>query len=224
MRSFKVWLTAGLMTSWIVAAHAAPTWQEGKNYFVIVPPRATSGDKIQVTEVFSYGCPACNQFQPVVEKLRKSLPSNAEMSYLPASFNAAEDWPLFQRSYLTAQILGVADKTHQAMFDAVWKTGELATIDPATGKLKGHIPTLDDVAKFYNVHAGVPVAQFVATANSFAVETKVRTADQLVLQYGIDRTPSFVVDGKFLCQEESAGGPDQVVALVDWLIAKEAKR
>jgi thiol:disulfide interchange protein DsbA len=224
MKLAKAWMILALLVSGIVTGHAAPNWQEGKNYFVIVPAQAPGVGKIQVTEVFSYGCPACNQFQPVIEKLRKSLPANAEMTFLPASFNAAEDWPLFQRAYLAAQVLGVADKTHQAMFDAVWKTGELATLDPATGRLKDHLPTLDDVAKFYNVHAGVSPAQFVATAKSFSVESKVRNADQLVTAYGIDRTPSIVVNGKYLCQVESAGGADQLIALVDWLVAKEAKQ
>ena len=78
-------------------------------------------------EVFSYGCPACFQFQPVAIKLAASLPANAKMVYLPASFNPSEDWPMFQRAYYAAQALGVADKTHDAMYDAVWKPGgELA--------------------------------------------------------------------------------------------------
>jgi thiol:disulfide interchange protein DsbA len=224
MKFLKAWIMAALFVFGIVSGHAATTWVEGKNYFVIVPAQVPSSSKVQVTEVFSYGCPACNQFQPVIEKLRRSLPVNAEMTFLPASFNAAEDWPLFQRAYLAAQVLGVADKTHQAMFDAVWKTGELATIDPATQRLKDHIPTLDDVARFYSTHAGVPPTQFVATAKSFSVESKIRNADQLVTAYGIDRTPSIVVNGKYLCQEESAGGADQLIALVDWLVAKETKR
>jgi thiol:disulfide interchange protein DsbA len=51
----------------------------------------------------------------------------------------------------------------------------------------------------------------------------VRNADQLVTAYGIDRTPSIVVNGKYLCQVESAGGADQLIALVDWLVEREAK-
>jgi thiol:disulfide interchange protein DsbA len=109
------------------------------------------------------------------------------------------------------------------MFDAVWKTGELAIDDPATGRIKDHLPTLDDLAKFYSFHAGVPIAQFVSTAKSFTVETKIRNAEQLVKVYGVDRTPSIVVNGKYLCQMESAGGAEQLIALVDWLVAKEAK-
>jgi len=225
MRRIGWWFLAALLASTGSVGYAATNWVEGQNYFVIpsAPGSVSKGGKIAVTEVFSYGCPACNHFQPVIEKLKKSLPPNAEMNYLPASFNAAEDWPLFQRAYLTAQILGVADKTHDAFFDAVWKTGELATIDPATQRLKDHIPDLNDVAHFYQVHAGIAPAQFLTTAKSFAVETKMRAADQLVSVYRVDRTPSIVVNGKYLLQEESAGGADRLIELVDFLVAKESK-
>ena len=75
------------------------------------------------------------------------MPPNAVLDYLPASFNPAEDWPMFQLAYLTAQTLGVADQTHDAMFNAVWQTGELAVIDPATQNIKSRVPTIEDAAQ-----------------------------------------------------------------------------
>ena len=72
--------------------------------------------------MFSYACPACNQFQPYMRKLEHSVPANVVIDFVPASFNPAEDWPMFQLAYVTAQTLGIADKTHDAMFDAVWTT------------------------------------------------------------------------------------------------------
>src|ERR1700761_8723838 len=102
-------------------------WVEGTHYFPVVPPHPSdSPGKIEVTEVFSYGCPFCAQFSPYVDALKKSLPVNAKMVYLPASFNPSESWPMFQRAVCTAQMLGIFEKTNDAMFDAVWKTGELA--------------------------------------------------------------------------------------------------
>jgi hypothetical protein len=113
------------------SAAAAPKWIEGRNYFPIRPARPTGlpAGKVQVTEVFSYACPACNQFQPSMRKLEHSVPGNVVINFLPASFNSAEDWPMFQLAYVTAQTLGIADKAHDAMFDAVWTTGELGTTD-----------------------------------------------------------------------------------------------
>ena len=56
-------------------AAGAPTWTEGVNYFLITPPHPTSlpAGKVEVTEVFSYACPACNLFVPTIHKLKASL-------------------------------------------------------------------------------------------------------------------------------------------------------
>src|SRR6516162_10895714 len=90
-------------------AQAADQWTLGENYFAIVPPQHpnVAPGKIEVTEVFSYGCPACYQFYPVAGKLKAALPANAELDYLPASYNVAEAWPMYQCSYFTAQALSV---------------------------------------------------------------------------------------------------------------------
>jgi thiol:disulfide interchange protein DsbA len=206
-------------------SQSAPTWTEGVNYFLVDVPHVTSltAGKVEVTEVFSYACPACNLFVPTMHTLKSSLPPNAVLDFLPASFNTSEDWPMFQLAYCTAQILGVADQTHDAMFNAVWQSGELAVIDPATRALKPRLPSIEDAAKFYNAKTGVPVDKFVATAKSFAADVKVRAADGLVQQYRVDRTPTIIVNGKYRLNVESAGGYDQVVELVKWLVAKESK-
>jgi thiol:disulfide interchange protein DsbA len=204
-------------------APAATVWTEGKNYFLIVPsrPPALPNGKVQVTEVFSYACPACNVFLPNMNKLVRSLPANAVVDYLPASFNSSEDWPVFQLAFCTAQVLGVAEQWHDAMFDAVWRTNELAVTDPVSGRIKEHLPTIEDLARFYNRHAGVPVEKFLSTAKSFSVDLKVRSAEDLIKAYGIDRTPTIVVNGKYRLHVQSAGGADEVIELVKWLVAKE---
>lgn len=183
----------------------APTdWEAGKQYFVLDPPQpTTTGAKIEVAEVFSYGCPACNASYPFVEKLRKALPPNAELTFVPAAFNPAEDWPMFQRAYLTAKALGIADKSHEAMFDAVWKSGELATMDKASGGLKNPQPSLDDAAKFY-AKFGVKAEDFLATANSFTIGTRMKQADAYIKATGVEQTPTIIVNGKYRLTTSSA--------------------
>jgi thiol:disulfide interchange protein DsbA len=205
--------------------HAATVWTEGKHYFLVNPPKvpAVAPGKVEVTEVFSYGCPACNVFVPTMHKLQQSLPANAVLTYLPASFNPSEDWPMFQLAFCTAQALGLAEQAHDAMFDAVWKTGELAVIDPATQRIKGHLPTIEDAARFYNQRTGVPIDKFLSTAMSFAVDVKVRSDEDAIQAYRVDRTPTIIVNGKYRLQVESAGGTDELVELVKWLVAKETK-
>src|SRR5271165_5643692 len=165
---FSVFASVALALLVSASAHGA-TWTEGVNYFLIAPARPTSlaAGKVEVTEVFSYACPACNAFVPTMHKLKQSLPPNAVLDYIPAAFNTSEDWPMFQLAYCTAQTLGIAEQTHDAMFDAVWGSGELAISDPATGRLKEHMPTIEDAARFYERRAAVPAAKFLSTAKSF---------------------------------------------------------
>ena len=199
-------------------------WVEGKNYFTIEPQQPTGNpDKIVVTEAFSYACPACNAFHSTADQIEKSLPSNAVMTYLPVSFRPDENFPLFQRAYFAAKALGVAEKAHDAMFDAVWKTGELASDDLATGRPKPQSawPTIDDVAKFYGKY-GVDPKQFVAVANSFSINTQMKRADDMVKAYGVDGTPTIIINGKYRFTPGNAGGYAQSIELTKWLIAKEA--
>jgi len=208
-----------------VAAKKIPApWIEGKNYFLIVPsqPTSVSKGKVEVTEVFSYGCVYCNLFVPVMRKLKSSLPANVVINYLPASFNPGEDWPMFQRAYLTAQVLGVADKAHEAMFDAVWKSGELAIMDPKSNRLKTPLPTIEDAARFYARIAGISAADFVATSKSMGIDTRVNQADTVVMRYRVSGTPTLIVNGKYRLDKVSAGGDDETIALVKWLVARES--
>lgn len=198
-------------------------WVEGKNYFLIEPAQPTSHPgKIEVTEVFSFGCPACNAFHATADQIRKSLPAGAVMNYLPAAFRPDENWVVYQRAFYAAQALGVAEKSYDAMFDATWKTGETATYNlKGTGlKPKEAWPTIEDIAKFY-AQFGVDPKEFVAVANSFSVNTRMKRADDLIKAYGIDGTPSMVVNGKYRYGPSTAGGYAQTIELTQWLVAKE---
>jgi thiol:disulfide interchange protein DsbA len=202
----------------------AATWTEGIHYVRLAPPQQTTvpAGKVEVMEVFSYACPACNAFQPVMDKLRSTLPANAQVVYLPAAFNPQEDWPMFQRAYLAAQALGIAEKTHQAMFDAVWKTGELAVTTPGSNRLKDPLPSITDAARFYARVAGVNPQQFVAMANSFAIDSKIRAADAQILAMHVDSTPTLIVNGKYRVIRDSLQTNDQILELVRYLVARES--
>ena len=204
-------------------ARAAERYVEGRDYYLITPAQATTvpPGKVEVMEVFSYGCPVCNTFQPTMEGLRRVLPANARIVLLPAAFNPAEDWPMFQRAYLTAQLLGVADRAHQGIFDAVWKSGELATTDPSTHALKSPQPSLEDAAQVYARLTGVKPETFLATAHSFSVDVKIKAADAQILAMQVDGTPCLIVNGKYRVNNRAVleGGP---IELVKFLVAKES--
>lgn len=198
-------------------------WVEGKQYERIEPaqPKVTNTSKIEVVEVFSYGCPACNQFHATANKLARELPADAQMAYLPASFMPQENWPMLQRAFYAAQALGVAIKGNDAMYDAVWKTRQLTAMKDSGGlKAQQALPTIADAAKVY-AKFGVDPKEFVAVANSFAVNTQVRRANELVKAYGVEGTPTIVVDGKYRVSPSKVGA-EQTIELTKWLVAKEA--
>ncbi|MBD8899448.1 thiol:disulfide interchange protein DsbA/DsbL [Rhodanobacter sp. DHG33] len=198
---------------------------EGKDYYRIDPaqPKYIPTDKIEVLEVFSYACPACNAFHGFMDQIEKSLPANAVVHYLPSSMRPDENWVVYQRAYFAAEALGVRAKAHDAFYDATWKTGETATYDLSTGqpKPKGAWPTIEDIAKFY-AKFGVDPKEFVAVANSFSVNTKMKQADDMQKAYGVNETPNLVVDGKYRVSPHDAGGAQRTIQVIQWLVAKEA--
>ena len=204
---------------------AAQTWTQGTHFDVIDPAQRTNvaPGKVEVMEVFSFGCPACNRFQPVIEALRQNLPTNAQMVFLPASFLPAEDWVVFQRAYFAAQQLGIEMRTHQAIFDAIWETGELQTIDTDTHRLKNPLPSIEDAAKCYERLTGVKADVFLAAARSPAVDAKMKAADAEVVAMKVPGTPALVVNGKYRIIMDSLQTQDDLFSLVSYLVDKETK-
>ena len=189
------------------APASAPVAAEaGKNYFLIEPPQPTSsGDKIEVLEVFSYACVHCAHFQPYADEIKSKLPAYAQFEYLPAIFN--DQWEAYARAFYCAQSLGVLDKTHQAVFNAVHRD---------------HRPfrSFNDIAAFYG-EQGVDSEKFTQLATSFEVQSKLARSKSLVPKFGVDGTPTIIINGKYRVTGASAGGYPQLVALVDYLVKKE---
>ncbi|HQV72875.1 MAG: thiol:disulfide interchange protein DsbA/DsbL [Xanthomonadales bacterium] len=205
-------LTAGLGLAIGSHARAQDNWVAGKNYFLIEPPQATTtGDKVEVVEVFSYACPHCNEVAPMVADLKKRLPANAELVLLPAQFGF-EAWKVFARGFYTAQALGLVEKTHADLFRTIY----------VDRKIDIRSPTFASLAEFYSKY-GVSAADFTATSESFAIKAKLKRNEELIKAYGADGTPTFIVNGKYRFSGQSAGGYEKIEPLVHYLIDKEAK-
>ena len=196
-----------LLAAPLASAQALPEkYQAGKQYFLIEPAQPTSsGAKVEVIEVFSYGCIHCAHFQPTVDAWRKNMPAGAQFSYMPAFFQPT--FALFGRAYYTAEVLGVAEKAHADLFKALFVEQK-------------PLHSLDDIAQWYTKY-GVKAEDFVKTATSFAVETKVNRANQMVKNYNVDGTPTVIVAGKYRVTGTSAQGYDKLFDVVNFLIAKE---
>jgi len=190
------------------AAAAQPMlYQEGKQYFRIEPTQPTNTPgKVEVIEVFSYACIHCANFQPVVEQWKKTMPKDASFSYMPAVFNPT--WETFARAYYAAEAMGVLDKTHGALFDAVFVE-------------KLPLQTVNDVAKFFERY-GKSADEALKAMNSFGVRMKMDRAKKQVLAYQVDSTPTVVVNGKWRVTGASAGSHEALFKVVDHLVRMEA--
>lgn len=189
-------------------ADAAPSVDAiaGKTYFPIDPPQPTaSGSKVEVLEVFSYACVHCAHFQPYADEIKSKLPAYADYSYMPAIFN--DSWEAFARAFYTAQSTGLLDKTHQILFDAIHRDHR-------------QFGSFDQIATFYGEH-GADVEKFKQVANSFEIESKLSRSRALVPKYGVDGTPTLIINGKYRVTGASAGGYPQLVALVSKLVEME---
>jgi len=200
-------------------------YNEGTDYVRLNPVQRTTvpAGKVEVLEVFSYGCPACNQFQPVIEQLKSQLPANAQMAFLHASFKPEESWPVFQRAFFAAQSLGIAEKAHQGIYDAIWKTGEIGIVDPNGGGLKRQQPTISDVAKSYEKLTGIKRATFLGVANSAPIDARMHQADAQIEAMRVPGTPCIVVNGKYRVNLDSIHSVDQLVDMVKFLVTLESK-
>ena len=127
---------------------------------------------------------------------------------MPAIFNPT--WEPYARAYYTAESLGILDATHQPMFDALHRD---------------HLPmrTIEDLATFHTQH-GVDKAKFLAASSSFEVESKLTRSRELVKAFGVDGTPSIIVNGKYRMTAVSAGGWDKIPELVKYLVAQESPK
>jgi thiol:disulfide interchange protein DsbA len=125
---------------------------------------------------------------------------------------------MFQRAYITAQALGIADKVHEEVFDAIWRTGEIPLVNPTTKRINARLPTIEDAARFYAKRTDVKEADFVAASKSFAVETRIAQAEKLMRAYRVDSTPTFVVAGKY---KVNGGSYDDIIATTKYLVDRE---
>ena len=221
-----LWVAVGVLALLPAAAQAQLRWQQGRQYTLIQPPAAPGvpAGKIEVAEAFSYGCIHCYRAKDEIDKLKASLPADAVMTYLHASFIPSEGWPMLQQAFYTAQALGVAEAAHDALFTAIWETGEFPLLDPKGGGIRKPMPTIEDAARFYQKHAGVKLDTFLSTARSAKVAEAVRRADKMVADYKVSGTPSLIVNGRYQIRMEELSGWDEIRQLVGFLVAQERQR
>lgn len=143
--------------------------KQGVDYDLVTPPQPTvDPGKVEVMEFFWYGCPHCYHFEPDLNAWLKKKPAYVAFVRQPAIFN--ELWGTHARAFFTAEALGVLDKVHADFYDAIQNRRQTLASEA-------------DLAKFFADH-GVPEAEFRKAYKSFAVDTKVRQAEEWRLATG----------------------------------------
>jgi thiol:disulfide interchange protein DsbA len=185
-------------------------YQAGTHYLVIAAPQtlAPADGKVEVVEVFSYACHFCESFEPTVTQWQAKQGAHVRFALLPAAWNPL--WHAFARAYYAAQDTGILTRSHKAVFKAVH-------ID------KRPFRSIDDIKQYYVEAFRVPADAYAAAYDSAQTAARVDAGTALVRAWGVDGTPSFVVNGKYLVSANTAGGYEHVFDVVDFLVAKEAR-
>lgn len=191
----------------VAGAAIAQEFQEGEHYQRIGSPVAAPDDRVVVTDGFAYPCGACRRFLPYVTTWTENAPDYVEVEHLPIALNPG--WELFVRAYYTAEVMGIAEETHEAMFKAVHDE-------------RRQFRSFQDIADFYGEH-GVDAESFSNTAQSFAVDARLRQNRNDVRTFGIRGTPAVIVQGKWRVSPNGFGSYEEMLAAVDYLVEREAE-
>ncbi len=195
-----MFLAAGL-------AQAQPV--AGVEYRQLSTPQATdTGDKLEVIEFFWYGCPHCYEFEPVLASWLKRLPKDVQFRRVPAIFN--DEWEQSARAYYALEAIGVGERLHKPLFDAIHQSTKL--------KVANEAALTEWLGK-----QGVDTKKSAAAYRSFSVEGKIKRAAQLTQAYKIEGVPSIAVNGKYVVNTDNMKSFDQMVEVADYLIERSRK-
>ena len=156
----------------------------GKDYSLLNPPQPTETKKIEVLEFFFYGCSHCFRLHPLLSQWEKTMPKDVQLTFVPTVFR--DSWEPMANTFYALESMGQRGQLHDALYRA-WNEDNIDLSDEAK------------IAEFVAKH-GVDAAKFSAAYNSFSVESRVTRAKQMIRLYGINGTPTFVVDGKYVIE------------------------
>ena len=201
MRMFAALL--GLVLSFSAAvSQAATSYVEGKDYVVLAEPvRPADATRIEVAEVFSFLCPHCHDFEPLIQGWSKKQPADVVLVQTHASFN--HNWPNYQRGYYTMLSLGVKDKAQEGVFNSIYVA-------------KKELLTAEAWADFLSLY-GVDKQKTISTYNSFGVNSQIKQADNRVRDFKVAATPTVVVDGRF---RVAASNHEEILKVAQFLVDK----
>ncbi len=202
-------LVARSLAAVVLAASAAVPAQEFKereDYFKLpVPVETRDPAKIEVVEVFSYGCIHCYQLEPILNAWVLAQGDDVDFHRVPM---ATRSLRTLAQAFYTAEELNVLPKVHMPMFENIHDYG----IDMSRPQR---------IRRMFETQAGVDEEEFTRMFDSFAIATRVRQADAQTRLYRVQGTPTIIVDGRYLVDTVSAGSAEGMLLVVNHLLAME---
>jgi len=185
----------------------ATNFVAGTHYEVLPQPVPTSDpSRIEVTEVFWYGCGHCFDFEPILEQWAETIPEDVVLVRNPAMWDQQGIMERHARIYYAARALGVLDKMHKATFEAM-------------NLHKNPLETEKDIAKLFEEN-GISNEEFTQAFHSFGVNSAVRQAEARQRGYRTQGTPEIVVDGTYRVSGRMTGSHQGMLDVTDFLINK----
>ena len=197
------------------AAPSMSQWQAGVNYTVLGYPLAPSlpKGKVEVHEVFWYGCSHCYHLDPYLESWKKEKPAFVEFVRIPVIWGPTQRQ--HAKLFYTLKKLG-RDDLHPKVFYAIHEGHKSlsAETDEQARALQ--------LAFFKEQGIGEP--QFNEAYDSAEVAKNVALAEQLTARYEVASVPTMIVQGAYSTSVTQAGGEKQLLSLIDDLAAREQRR
>lgn len=201
-------LLAAALAFTAASVNAQPAmYVEGTHYEELDNPvRTVDSDRIEVAEVFWYGCPHCYAMEPLIESWEAGLADDVVFVRSPGMWNQMME--THAKIYYTAEALGALDKIHGPAFDAIHQRGN-------------YLQTEQQVRQFF-ADQGVDPAEFDKAWGSFAVNSAVSKAGARMRDYGVRGVPSLVVNGKYrVTTGASVPTQQDMLKVANFLIEKE---
>jgi thiol:disulfide interchange protein DsbA len=191
-----------LLVSTTVMADVPQNGTEFSPTVQVIP--TDSPAKIEVTELFWYGCPHCYALEPQLAAWVKTLPKDVVFKRVPGL--PRPDWAPMAKAFYVMEALGLTEKLHSKLFDALHKQKAFLPNDERA--------TIDWMTK----ESGLDRKKVESEFNSFSLNTKLNQAAQIFRASGATGVPSLIIDGKYITSVTMAGGNQEVFNVANYLI------
>ncbi|MGN6454038.1 MAG: thiol:disulfide interchange protein DsbA/DsbL [Steroidobacteraceae bacterium] len=200
----------GLLLLFVVSPAPQAALEEGKNFTTLAPPQPTSQhSKIEVVEFFSYGCPHCAHFYPLLNAWVAKLPPDVLFRRVPVGFNR-DLWINLQRTYYALDASGDLARLDGPLFHALHEERK---------------PLIDEssITDWVGRNGG-NADKFAAAYLSLPINKETVQADQMAADYRIEGVPTLAIDGRYVTRgaasADEEAGLKELLATADELIAR----